>query len=349
MQLAKILESCAAVHVFANDFSYISISWNRPVDVIDRAEPALWISNTLSLSNIMNQTDRISVIVPTLHRAQQLEQFIRSLSAQSQLPDELIVIDASTDGKTFNVLSRLQAKLGFRVNCLKSRPKATEQRNLGFMHSNGEYLFFFDDDVILDSNYIRVMMETFTTMTDWNLGGLTGKVTNIELGGSRLEKLLKRLFFLTDFGGGHIKPSGFPALSCGDDARSIGFLSGCNMVIPREVFSRFRFDDNLPGYGYMEDVDISCRIASAYNLYYQPRAMLQHRPSGCHQHDSRALRRMLVRHHRYLFKKNMPQDICHRSCHWISIFGLLICNFFIFRDLRAVIGIMEGLIRPDLC
>jgi GT2 family glycosyltransferase len=297
----------------------------------------------------MNRTIGISVIVPTMHRAQQLERFILSLRSQSLLPDELIIVDASTDGKTQELIRHKQPQLGFPVHYLVNRPRLTEQRNLGFKHSSGNYLFFFDDDVVLDSHYIRVMLETFISMGDGCLGGLTGKIANIRPGETRLVKLLKRLFFLSDLGDGFIKPSGFASLRLGDEAGPVGFLSGCNMVIPREVFSRFLFDDKLPGYGYMDDVDISCRISSGYRLFYQPRAILHHHPSGCHQYDPRALRRMLVRHHRYLFKKNMPQDIRHCSCHWVSIVGLLIFNLFIFRDPRAVIGIAEGVIRPELC
>jgi hypothetical protein len=96
----------------------------------------------------------------------------------------------------------------------------------------------------------------------------------------------------------------------------------------------------------MEDVDFSCRVNQRFRLYYEPAARLQHFPSTYHSAESRQLRRMFIRNHRYLFHKNMPHDAAHLIAFWMSIIGTLIYNGVLLHDAAACRGILEGLRDP---
>ena len=218
--------------------------------------------------------------------------------------------------------------------------------NVTFRLSRGRHLFFFDDDVILDREYLRTVCDTFTQHGEEQLGGITGKITNICQDSSPWDRAFKRIFFLSDFGKGRVKLSGFPSLRIGDEPSYVEILSGCNMAYPRGVFSQFLFDETLTGYSYMEDIDLSLRIGRQYPLYYQPKARLEHFPTSYKTYGSRALRKMMIQNHRYLFNKNQPKDLPHVLSHWISILGVFLYNVLNQRDFSAAIGIIEGLREP---
>jgi len=284
--------------------------------------------------------------VPTRNRPDYLAGFLDSLNNQTRLPEELIIIDASDTEDTRNMIGMNGDGLPFEVIYKREVPGSARQRNIGFRISRGRYLFFFDDDVILEPDYIGTVCDTFSKHGEERLGGITGKITNIRQDSRPWDRAFKGMFFLSDFGRGRVKLSGFPSLRIGDEPSYVEILSGCNMAYPREVFSQFLFDERLTGYSYMEDIDLSFRISRRYPLYYQPRAKLEHHPSTYRTYDQRKLRRMMIQNHKYLFKKNQPQDLPHLLCHWISILGVFLYNGFLQRDFMAAMGIIEGLREP---
>lgn len=284
--------------------------------------------------------------MPTRNRPDYLAGFLDSLNNQTRLPEELIIIDASDTEDTRNMIGMNGDGLPFEVIYKREVPGSARQRNIGFRISRGRYLFFFDDDVILEPDYIGTVCDTFSKHGEERLGGITGKITNIRQDSRPWDRAFKGMFFLSDFGRGRVKLSGFPSLRIGDEPSYVEILSGCNMAYPREVFSQFLFDERLTGYSYMEDIDLSFRVSKRYPLYYQPRAKLEHHPSAYRTYAARELRRMMIRNHRYLFKKNQPQDLPHLLCHWISILGVFLYNGFLQRDFMAAMGIIEGLREP---
>jgi GT2 family glycosyltransferase len=289
----------------------------------------------------------ISVIVCTRNRRDDLVKFVESLCVQLKRPDELVIVDASDTGDTKKMLRAKRDQLPFHVIYKYTSPGLTRQRNLGVRLSSGNYLYFFDDDVVLEPEYINVVMETFAEHERDALGGVTGRITNIKGSPNLWDRAFKRIFFLSDFGNGKVKPSGFPSSKVDEKPSFVGLLSGCNMAYPKWVFSQFKFDEALASYSYMEDVDFSFRVGQKYPLYYQPRARLEHHPAGYRTYGSRELRRMMVQNHRYLFKKNQPQSPSNILSHWISILGVFIYNVVIQRDFDAGFGIVEGLRAPE--
>lgn len=291
----------------------------------------------------------ISVIICTKDRTNDLAKFLDSLGSQTRMPDELIIVDASQNDDTKNMLEQKSNQLPFDVIYKRTTPGLTKQRNTGIGLSKGNHIFFFDDDVVLDSEYIRIIEDTFAEHKEVKLGGITGRATNMELTFKVWERIFRKVFFLPDLVQGKVKPSGFPSHKLDEKPAFVELLSGFNMVYPRSIFAQYQFDEVLTAYSYMEDVDFSSRVGKENLLYYQPKAKLEHYPTTYKLYDSRALRKMMIQNHRYLFKKNQPQDLWHVLSHWLSILGVFLYNVLIQRDLRAGLGIIEALVDPKRC
>jgi glycosyltransferase involved in cell wall biosynthesis len=87
----------------------------------------------------------ISVVIPTLRRAQLLSRAIRSVLAQTIHDLELVVVVDGVDGDTTRLLASIQdPRLRFIQN-----PRSlgsAEARNVGIKKATGEWIAFLDDD-----------------------------------------------------------------------------------------------------------------------------------------------------------------------------------------------------------
>lgn len=93
----------------------------------------------------------VTVIIPTYNRAGFVVEAMESVFRQDYRPIELIVVDdGSTDDTRTIIRSWIEAKASdneFGVNYIYQESKgASAARNLGLIHSNGEFIQFLDSD-----------------------------------------------------------------------------------------------------------------------------------------------------------------------------------------------------------
>ncbi|MHB0937158.1 MAG: glycosyltransferase [Armatimonadota bacterium] len=291
---------------------------------------------------------RTSVIICTKDRQDDLRAALRSLAAQTLPPDDVLVVDAGSEPALDDALIR-ELRAAYRLRQLRTAPGLTKQRNLGIRESTGDIIVFFDDDVVLEPEYLRQVVAVFAGDAEGKIGAVGGRITNaVPAGpvgwGERLRRLIRRVFLLSDLGDGRLKASGFPALPHGlAEGRFIECLSGCGMAFRRAVFALTPFDETLSGYSYMEDVDISRQVLKqGYAIYYQPAARLAHNASPRARETSADVSRMLVRNYDYLFHKHWNTGALRRlAFHW-ALCGLLVAAIA-SRDRSRVQGIRAGL------
>lgn len=291
---------------------------------------------------------RISVIICTKDRRDDLRAALRSLAVQSLRPDEVLVVDAGGE-PALDDAQMTELRASFPLRYLRTAPGLTKQRNLGIRESAGDIIVFFDDDVILEPEYLQQVAAVFAGDADGKIGAVGGRITNaVPTGpvgwGERLRRLVRRVFLLSDMGDGRLKASGFPALPHGlAEGRFIESLSGCAMAFRREVFDSALFDETLSGYSYMEDVDISVQVLKqGYAIYYQPAARLVHHVSVRGRDSREVTSRMLVRNYAYLFRKRWNTSLRRRLAFRWALLGLLI-SALVDRDRSRVRGILQGL------
>lgn len=96
----------------------------------------------------------ISIIIPAYNVEKYLKAALDSVKEQTVLPDEVILIDdGSTDG-TLDVANAFEFPVPYQVVSIENGGQGNA-RNLGISLASSEYVYFFDSDDLLTSNFIQ--------------------------------------------------------------------------------------------------------------------------------------------------------------------------------------------------
>lgn len=285
-----------------------------------------------------------SIIICTRNRKQDLLQCLPSLAAQIYRSFELIIVDSSDvpmsqDAECVQAMSQFKPHLTY----LHSAPGLTMQRNKGIEVARGEIIYFFDDDVVLEPNYLETMQETFTTHTTF-VGGM-GSIINMQLPIPRIWRFFHQFFLLQrDYASGKFTLSGMPTHAYGNQHfMHVAVLGGCCMAFRKSALNKHRFDEKLERYAYMEDADISWRVSQEGPFFYQPVARLYHNASPVARDAAIDNRAMFMRNYRYLFFKNVyPRSRLRIIAHWWTILGLSL-KAMLLRDTASVKGYLKAM------
>jgi len=271
-------------------------------------------------------SERISVIIPTKGRAERLREALDSLNAQTFTISELILVDDSAlEGFQQNeeiVSEFLRQGRSFPVVHIKGRGKgAADARNQGAEQSTGEILSFIDDDVCLDKDYYRNLVQSFG---DPAVAGVTGVITNLHVP-SRKWLLFSQIFFLSTVSRRHgqMRRSGYPCyLLDAERPVQVAVMSGCNMSFRRDVFTQFLFDPALSNYSYLEDADLSHRVSRGHRLLLHPGCRLEHNTVD----KAVSVRYFTIKlsYHRYVFRKNFGRNPVNYLPYALSVFADLL-------------------------
>lgn len=188
---------------------------------------------------------RIAVGIATVGRSQILCETLRELQKQQRRPD-CIVVSHCTDKDVANV----QADKG-RISYIRAPLGLTKQRN-AVIDAAREFdiIVFFDDDFFPCPRYLEIVEKAFQSNPSYQL--VTGTLLADGIKGQGIEPTLARSIIQRDVG------TATPLR-----AREVYNGYGCNMSVRvADVFERrVLFDENLPLYGWLEDVDFSRRLA----------------------------------------------------------------------------------------
>jgi GT2 family glycosyltransferase len=106
----------------------------------------------------MGHNPLVSIIIPTYNRKRELIRLVKSIK-QSSYPKEnteiIVVDDSSTDGTNYTIKRRFPDVKVVR-NTKEKMPSGA--RNIGIKCSKGDYLFFVDDDNVIDRQAISELV-----------------------------------------------------------------------------------------------------------------------------------------------------------------------------------------------
>ena len=123
--------------------------------------------------------DKISVIIPTKDRTQDVIRCLESISFQTILPDEVVIVDSS---EMEELKSKLDAFDDLNIKYIhievdkKFKGSSNISRNKGIDNSTGDIIILVDDDVILDKEYIRNITYVFDNDFGKKVGGVIGEI-----------------------------------------------------------------------------------------------------------------------------------------------------------------------------
>lgn len=305
----------------------------------------------------MNESSAVplSVVICTKDRASDLALAIGSLLYQTELPDELIVVDA---GRSNGIRRRVERQLDGALPLAYTRTSAglTRQRNIGIGMASGHLILFLDDDVFLAADFVEVVKRVFLRDEQEAIQAVQCTIVDeyprqsaARARGSRAQtvrsfgqRVMAHAFLLTTQGDGSMKASGFQARAgLGRLAGQVQALSGC-ACFRRSAFSAIGFDEGLGGFGWMEDVDISRQLkAQGLYAYYEPAAVLLHRNSLAGRDDPVTYGRMMIRNHAFLFRKHTTGRPSETAAFVWSCIGLILLAL-LCGELRKAYGMLLG-------
>ncbi len=296
---------------------------------------------------------RVSVIVPTRNRGADVVLLLESLLRQTLLPDEVLVIDESTDPAHPAMIRAWAGQhpgLAVRVVAATVGSLA-RSRNIGIRESTGAYVMFLDDDIITAPGYLAEMVAALEAPGEHYAGG-SGLPTADPGFSPRYPKAqrFKRFFRLGHFADGRFLVNGMGTLPC-ERERVVAteFVPGGVNIFRRELFREYQFDERLSGYSNFDDIDFSYRASRHQRFFFNPRALVYHKD---HQDKrcSRAARfqhcRMWTRNYLYFFAKNIPPTAASCCAAGWAIVGivLLSCRHRLLSEVKGYLyGIFETL------
>lgn len=290
-----------------------------------------------------------SIIIPTTSREIELTNCLHSICRQSSLPLEVLIVDAAGHNALEHRLAQTFPDPPFDLIYLSASPSTTRQRNLGARQARGDILIFLDDDVILEETFIAEMIRPFAEQIVPNLGGVTGRITNLPRPGWR-DLALSRFFGLSEPGDGSYKKSGFPThRSLHPDQTNVAPVQNIPSGVAafrRQVFEHVQFDERMSGYAYMEDDDFSLQVAKILQLAYTPYARLQHLETPTARGNPRQRARQRVRCYGYYFRKNWPRTPAHVAAHYWALGGLAVAGLCSQKGQgwQKFLGTVEGIL-----
>lgn len=220
---------------------------------------------------------KISIVIPTKNRSEDLLKAVASVIAQDRLPDELIIVDQSDSDVSQGMVQNMVETAGNLVRlvyiydpCITGLVHA---KKVGVFNSSGDVICFLEDDVVLEADYIRQMERAFDDQP--TMMGCCGVITNLP----ELPPSYVRFFHMFHRGIFYDSRVGVHGYLSGRDDTMIPsrFLSGGTSAFRKSVFEKVPFDlEN--GFFMLEDIDFSMRAIHIFgnSFFINLRARLAH-------------------------------------------------------------------------
>jgi len=301
---------------------------------------------------------RVSVIIATYNRPEDLRTTLESVVCQSNRPIEVIVVDDSSDSRTQELFCRMSEMFAaqfvelkyLRGGNIRSLPCA---RNIGVDASGGDIVVFLDDDVTLEPNYIEEVLNAYSLHP--SAKGVQGHwAGGIEPSGkAKLINQYSKFFSLFHFARKECRvlPSfeGTYPINL-EEVIPCDWLSGCNQSYVRFVFAGLKFDEKLRSYAPGgEDIDFSMRVNKEYprSLFITPRARLTHRSSPVSRTPSRSFIFMRSVYKKYFFCKNIEPSLRNRVVFlWSSIGNVVMFMVTALVHVKLSRDAIRGIVLP---
>jgi glycosyltransferase involved in cell wall biosynthesis len=193
----------------------------------------------------MQDKIRFSIVIPVLNRPNEIEEFLESLSQQTDKDFEVLIMEGLSSQPCNEVCEQYSKVLHIKYiqNQIVSR---SARRNLGIETASGNYVLLFDSDCILPPQYIETVRKHLTENYIDCFGGPDNALESF----SRLQKSINYSMTSVMTTGG-IR---------GATKKTDKFLPRAfNMGFSKDAYSKTGGYDEIIG----EDIDLSMRMKEA--------------------------------------------------------------------------------------
>ena len=194
---------------------------------------------------------RIAVVVATLGRREAAEDLVSDLLRQTRQPDRVVFAVTTADDAP-PVDPQLRNKT---LICDRTGSCVQRNRAIDVVADESDIIVFFDDDFIPDAKYLERLERAFES--DPDTVGITGLVVADGVNGAgigRAEALQA------------IERHNHRLRNENLTRENLFGLYGCNMALRTAALGALRFDEEMPLYGWMEDLDLTNQLMKKGNL-----------------------------------------------------------------------------------
>lgn len=213
---------------------------------------------------------KISVIIPTKNRPDDLWRTLESIRTQTRRPDEIVIVDQGSSP----ALRSADFSIPVGYIYAPHLSGAAVARNVAMDQATGEIWVFLDDDVILEPEYIEELLHAYAP----EVSGVSGIFSNYAM------PSLSRRLFEASFVRGPFHDDRQAIYWQANRLRDRGLrrvkqFTGAIMSFRASAIGNLRFDTNLTGASIAEDIDLCARLPRGAVLVVAPTARLFHKRS----------------------------------------------------------------------
>ena len=197
---------------------------------------------------------RLFVVIATAGRAELTAKTLQRLASQTRRPDGVLVVGAGPE----DVAGVTAPELPVRVEL--ARKGSCSQRNhaLDALEGNCDLIAVFDDDFVPAFDFLENAETLMTSRPE--VVGLNGHLLADGARGPGVP--FEEACRLVE----SVRADSRSLL----EERPLETLYGCNMVLRASAIGALRFDENLPLYGWQEDVDFTFQLRARGQLLQSP-------------------------------------------------------------------------------
>ncbi len=282
-------------------------------------------------------------------RPKPLLKLLQSVREQSLYPDEILIIDGSTNKGTEQILEQNSFQNLNYFLVPKEHRGLTRQRNFGISKvcQDSEIVCFLDDDTVLEKDYFEELLNTYKLYPEaLGVGGYIQSEMKWEHVGLNYQPKINEFYFdgwkrkdgsrfvvRKKLGLDSDCPPGFSSLF--SHGRSLGFLPPNDEIYEVEqlmggvssfrksVFEKFKFSTYFEGYGLYEDADFCLRVAKTGKLFLNTKAKLNHYHEESGRPNQYRYGKMVVRNGWYVWRVKNAKPKVKDSFKWHAITILL--------------------------
>ncbi len=285
----------------------------------------------------------LSLVVCTRNRPAAVRRLLEAVSLQTAPPGEVLIVDASDDSTTADVVAEAASGWGVgRLACVGVPPEhrgLTRQRNYGIDRAGGAIIAFLDDDTVPAGDYFEQILRCFDRHPgaggvggyilgpDWRSAGAggTAAMNLFRMNGwVRREDYrwrLRRMFRLASpLPPGWMPPSGHgrPVSYLPPDGEDydVEFVMGGASAWRRDVFERHRFAEHLAGYALYEDLEFCIRATRDTGLVLCTNARMEHYHDSGSRPDAFRYGTMVVQNGWYVWRLRWPEPARKDRVRW---------------------------------
>lgn len=200
------------------------------------------------------------IVICSVNRPELLHESVLSLLEQT-IPCRILI---TVPGEK-HVSPKTRALPGVEI-ILSAAPGSCAQRNAALRHVDPAcaVIFFFDDDVEVEEHYVEEMLRAF----EQHPSIMVASGVNLGLGsppGTLTRAAARDLI--------RFRPSAHCAMPCTVPARA---ARGCMMCFRASLLGKAHFDERLPLYGYLEDLDFTLQCSGYGEIAIIPNCLMVH-------------------------------------------------------------------------